>query len=314
MARPYSLDLRERVVAAVEKGGMSRRRAAAQFGVGISTVINWVRRLRETGSVAPGKMGGHKPKAIAGEHRAWLLQRAKDRDFTLRGLVAELAERGLKVDYRSVWNFVHAEKLSFKKSVAASERDRPDIARRRAQWTKYQGRIQPERLVFIDETWTKTNMAPLRGWAPRGMRLNAKVPHRRWRTTTFLAALRHDRIEAPWVLDGPIDGESFRTYVEKVLVPTLKPDDIVIIDNLGSHKGKVVRQLIRSAGAKLFFLPKYSPDLNPIEQVFAKLKHLLRKCAARTVEALCAAIGQLLQAFTPEECANYFENAGYARA
>jgi transposase len=119
-------------------------------------------------------------------------------------------------------------------------------------------------------------MAPLRGWAPRGMRLNAKVPHRRWRTTTFLAALRHDRIEAPWVLDGPIDGESFRTYVEKVLVPTLKPDDIVIIDNLGSHKGKAVRQLIRSAGAKLFFLPKYSPDLNPIEQVFAKLKHLLR--------------------------------------
>jgi transposase len=156
-------------------------------------------------------------------------------------------------------------------------------------------------------------MAPLRGWAPRGMRLNAKVPHRRWRTTTFLAALRHDRIEAPWVLDGPIDGESFRTYVEKVLVPTLKPGDIVIMDNLGSHKGKAVRQLIRSAGAKLFFLPKYSPDLNPIEQVFAKLKHLLRKCAARTVEALCAAIGQLLQAFTPEECANYFENAGYAQ-
>ena len=115
MARPFSLDLRERAVAAVVKGGMSRRRAAAQFGVGISTVIGWMRRLRETGSVAPGQMGGHKPKAISGEHRIWLLQRAKDRDFTLRGLVAELAERGLKVDYRSVWNFVHAEKLSFKK-------------------------------------------------------------------------------------------------------------------------------------------------------------------------------------------------------
>ena len=129
MARPYSLDLRERVVATVEKGGMSRRRAAAQFGVGISTVINWVRRLHETGSVAPGKMGGHKPKAIAGEHRAWLLQRAKDRDFTLRGLVAELAERGLKVDYRSVWNFVHAEKLSFKKK-RGGWRTRP--SRRRA--------------------------------------------------------------------------------------------------------------------------------------------------------------------------------------
>jgi transposase len=166
-------------------------------------------------------------------------------------------------------------------------------------------------LVFIDETWTKTNMAPLRGWSLCGTRLKAKVPHGHWRTTTFLAALRHDRITAPWVLDGPIDGESFRTYVEKVLVPTLQPGDIVIMDNLGSHKGKAVRELIRSAGAKLFFLPKYSPDLNPIEQVFAKLKHLLRKCAARTIEAVCTAMGEILGAFTPEECANYFKNAGY---
>ena len=195
--------------------------------------------------------------------------------------------------------------------MVAGERDRPDVARRRAQWTKYQGRVDPCRLVFIDETWTKTNMAPLRGWAPRGQRLVAKVPHGHWRTTTFLAALRHDRIDAPWLLDGPIDGESFQTYVEKVLVPTLRPGDIVIMDNLGSHKGKAVRRLIRCAGAKLIFLPKYSPDLNPIEQVFAKLKHQLRKAAARTVDAVCAAIGQLLGGFTPGECANYFRNAGY---
>jgi transposase len=195
--------------------------------------------------------------------------------------------------------------------VVASERDRPDIARRRSQWIKYQCHIAPERLVFIDETWTKTNMAPLRGWAPRGMRLTAKVPHGHWKTTTFLAALRHDRIVAPWVLDGPIDGESFQIYVERVLLPTLKHGDIVIMDNLGSHKGKAVRRLIRSVGAKLIFLPKYSPDLNPIEQVFAKLKHLLRRAAARTVEAVCAAIGQLLQIFTPQECANFVENAGY---
>jgi transposase len=167
-------------------------------------------------------------------------------------------------------------------------------------------------MVFIDETWTKTNMATLRGWAPCGTRLTAKVPHGHWKTTTFLAALRHDRIEAPWVLDGPIDGESFTIYVEKVLLPTLKTGDIVIMDNLGSHKGKVVRALIRSVGAKLFFLSKYSPDLNPIEQVFAKLKHLLRKASARSVEAVWAAIGQLLPAFVPKECANYFENAGYA--
>ena len=175
--------------------------------------------------------------------------------------------------------------------MVAGERDRPDVARRRAQWTKYQDRIEPERLVFIDETWTKTNMAPLRGWAPCGERLITKVPHGRWKTTTFLAALRHDRIDAPWLLEGPIDGESFRTYVEKVLVPTLREGDIVIMDKLGSHKGKAVRQFIRSAGAKL--------------------KHLLRKAAARTVEAVCAAIGELLGAFTATECANYFRNSGY---
>ena len=128
---------------------------------------------------------------------------------------------------------------------------------------------------------------------------------------TFLAALRHDRIDAPWFIEGPIDGESFRTYVEKVLLPTLRPGDIVVMDNLGSHKANAVRQLIRSARAQLFFLPKYSPDLNPIEQVFAKIKHLLRKAAARTVEAVCAAIGEALQAFTPEECANDLANSGY---
>ena len=154
-------------------------------------------------------------------------------------------------------------------------------------------------------------MAPLRGWAPRGRRLTAKVPHGKWRTMTFLAALRHDRIEAPWLLEGPIDGDSFRTYVEKVLVPSLKPGDIVIMDNLGSHKGKDVRKAIRSARAKLFFLPKYSPDLNPIEQLFSKLKHMLRKTQARNPETICQAIGQLLDAYTPQECTNYFNNAGY---
>lgn len=197
--------------------------------------------------------------------------------------------------------------------MVAGERDRADVAHRRAQWTKYQDRVAPERLVFLDETWTKTNMAPLRGWAPCGQRLTTKVPHGHWHTTTFLAALRHDRIEAPWLLDGPIDGKSFTIYVEEVLVPTLRPGDIVVMDNLGSHKSKAVRRLIRAAGAKLFFLPKYSPDLNPIEQVFAKLKHLLRKAAARTIEAVCTAVAQLLGTFTPQECANYLKNAGYAR-
>lgn len=167
-------------------------------------------------------------------------------------------------------------------------------------------------MIFIDETWTKTNMTRSCGWARRGERLVDKIPHGHWNTSTFLAALRHDRIDAPWLFDGPINGESFLVYVERVLVPTLTPGDIVILDNLGSHKGKAVRNAIRAVGARLLFLPKYSPDLNPIEQVFAKLKTLLRKAAARTVDAVSAAIGQLLDSFTSQECANYLRNAGYA--
>jgi hypothetical protein len=155
-------------------------------------------------------MGGRKPRAIAGEYAAFLERRVRDGAFTLRGLVGELAERGVKVDYRSMWNFVHGEKLSFKKAVVASERDRPDVARRRAQWTQRQSGIDPKRLAFIDEMWTKTNIEPLRGGAPKGERLVAKVPHGHWQTMTFVAALRHDRIETPWLIDGPIDGESFR--------------------------------------------------------------------------------------------------------
>lgn len=178
----------------------------------------------------------------------------------------------------------------------------------------YRNRIDPSRLVFLDETWTKTNMAPLRGWAPCGHRLKAKVPCGKWKTMTFLAALRCDRVEAPWLIDGPINGERFRLYVEKVLVPALEPGDIVIMDNLGSHKGKAVRRAIRAAGAYLFFLPKYSPDLNPIEQLFAKLKHWLRKAAKRTVEAVADAIGPILDAVSSAECNNYFVNAGYDRS
>ena len=193
-----------------------------------------------------------------------------------------------------------------------AEQDRPDIARRRARWKKYQGRIDPRRLVFIDETWAKTNMARSHGRCRRGARLHAKLPHGHWKTLTFLGALRHDRIDAPAVFDGPINARMFLAYVEQCLAPTLAPGDVVIMDNLSSHKGKAVRKAIRDTGAHLFFLPPYSPDLNPIEQVFAKLKALLRKAAERTVEDTWRRIGTLLDRFSATECANYVRNAGYA--
>lgn len=166
--------------------------------------------------------------------------------------------------------------------------------------------------MFIDETWTKTNMTRLYGWAPRGRRLVDKVPHGHWKTATFLAALRNDRIDAPCLFDGPINGERFLAYVEQFLIPTLNPGDVVILDNLGSHKGKAARKAIRDIGARLVFLPKYSPDLNPIEQVFAKLKGFVRKQAPRTLDAISQALADGLKTFNPAEYANYLTNAGYA--
>jgi transposase len=154
-------------------------------------------------------------------------------------------------------------------------------------------------------------MAPLRGWGPRGARLRGKAPFGRWKTMTFIAALGHDRIKAPCLFDGPINGEVFLAWLRKILIPSLKPGQVVIMDNLGSHRGKAVRQALRQAGAKLLFLPKYSPDLNPIEQVFAKLKHLLRKAQARSYDGLLKAIGELLETYTRQECANYLKNCGY---
>ena len=195
--------------------------------------------------------------------------------------------------------------------MRAAEQARPDVAAARQAWRENQAELEPARLIFIDETWVKTNMARLYGRARRGQRLIGSVPHGHWQTSTFLAALCHDGITAPCVIDGPINGETFQAWVEQFLVPTLAPGKIVIMDNLGSHKGQAVRTAIEDAGAMLLFLPSYSPDLNPIEQVFAKLKALLRKAAARSLDALWTAVGQLLQRFRPDECANYFANDGY---
>lgn len=155
-------------------------------------------------------------------------------------------------------------------------------------------------------------MAPLRGWGLRGQRLDARVPHGHWKTLTFVAALRHDRVDAPCVIDGPINGDLFTAYVEQVLVPTLAPGEIVILDNLGSHKGQRPRRAIRRAGAHLLFLPPYSPDLNPIEQLFAKLKHLMRAAEQRTVETTWRKVGAIIDIVSPAECTNYLANSGYA--
>jgi len=312
MGKPYSQDLRDRVIDAVERDGMSRREAAKRFGVSDSAAIKWLQRVRDRGIRTAFAMGGNRCSVLAA-HRDVLeaaLAEKPDPASALRPASCRAGGQGRYVDDEPLP--APCRDHVQKKTLVAREQDRPDIARHRARWRQYQGRIDPSRLVFIDETWTKTNMTRMRGWARCGARLIAKVPHGHWKTATFIAALRHDRIEAPCLFDGPINGEIFRAYVEQALVPTLQPNDIVVADNLGSHKGKAIRTAIRKAGAHLLFLPKYSPDLNPIEQLFAKLKTLLRKAQARSLDAVSHAIARILTACSPKECANYLRNAGYA--
>jgi len=193
----------------------------------------------------------------------------------------------------------------------AAEQNRPDVAKARAEWRENQPGLNPGKLIFIDETATKTNLVRLYGRSARGIRLVDTSPHGHWKTSTFIAGLREDGLVAPAVFDGAINGELFLAYIEQVLVPTLRPDDIVLMDNLAAHKRPAVRQAIEAAGAAVRLLPAYSPDLNPIEQVFAKLKALLRAKALRTVDALWNALGSITGCVSPEECRNFIRHAGY---
>jgi transposase len=198
-----------------------------------------------------------------------------------------------------------------KKHLRAEEQDRKDIAEARRTWAELQPTLDPSRLIFLDETWATTNMSPTRGWALKGERLVCAVPHGHWNTTTFLCGLRTSGLVAPLVLDSAINGPAFLAYVRQFLTRELSPGDVVVLDNLSSHKVGGVRETIEARGATLLYLPPYSPDLNPIELAFSKLKRLLRDAAERTVEALWRTIGRLLERFTPQECENYIRHCGF---
>ena len=202
---------------------------------------------------------------------------------------------------------------AIKKSLAASEQLRPDVARARHLWIN--GRRPffcrlADRLVFLDETSTNTKLTKRTGWSPRGERYRTHAPFGAWQTQTFVAGLRHNGLTAPWLVDAPMNREIFEIYVATQLAPTLEPRDVVILDNVAFHKGPTVEAVIRARGAWLLFLPSYSPDLNPIEMAFSKLKSLLRKHAARTFYALIAALGDICDLFSPADCRNYFKAVG----
>src|SRR5580704_2099227 len=314
MPRPYSLDLRERVVRFVEEGH-SRRAAAAHFKVSVSFVVNLVAAFRRRGSLAPKPSGGRR-HAKLNAHRTFLLAQVAERaDITMPELAAELAAAtGEKADPASLSRWLIRAGYRFKKTLRASEQDRLDVKQAREEWTSVRQpkmRLEPQRLVFLDETGTTTKMTRLRGRSLKGRRLVSKAPFGHWKTQTFVAGLRCGALTAPFVIDAPMNRLIFETYVETQLAPALKPGDVVIFDNLPAHKSAAAEKTIRARGAWLLFLPPYSPDLNPIEMAFAKLKALLRARAVRTIDALWRAIGEICDLFSPEECQNYFAAAGY---
>jgi len=294
------------------EAGASRRSAARVFSVSASSAIKWNQRWRSTGQVAVNPFRGHRRSALI-DHADWLLARvAEHPDLTLNEILERIRERGVKTSVTSLWRFFDSRGISFKKSRHASEQLRADVALARQAWREGQPALEPSKLVFIDETSTNTAMTRLRGRCKCSERLIGRAPHGHWKTTTFVAALRNDAITAPYVVDRPMNGEIFLAWLEQALIPVLAKGDIVVMDNLPTHKIAGVRKMLEAAEMRLLYLPPYSPDLNPIEMAFAKLKALLRKAAPRTVDRLWDKIGEILSQFSPEECANYLRHAGYA--
>ncbi|WEK00203.1 MAG: IS630 family transposase [Candidatus Sphingomonas phytovorans] len=308
-------DLRLRVIEAVAAGS-SRRAAAARFSVSASSAIRWSDRAAKEGSPKPRKQGRPAGKGPLVEHLEYLIEVVEaEPDITMPELTARLhVDRGVTAAPASLSKLLCRAGFTYKKQLMASECARADVAERRRVWVNHRQpymRRDPGRLVFIDETSVNTKMTRLRGRAARGKRLKARAPFGRWGTQTFIAGLRHDALTAPWVIPGAMDRDAFNTYIETQLAPTLAPGDIVILDNLSVHKSAHAEAAVRARGAWMLFLPQYSPDLNPIEMAFAKLKAHLRKAAARTFDALIKTIGDICRLFDPDECSHYFFKAGY---
>ncbi|PVE20225.1 IS630 family transposase [Microvirga sp. KLBC 81] len=316
MTQSFSLDLRVRVAAFVE-AGHSCRAAARHFGVSDSCAIKLMQRQRHFGSLAPARQGRPPGRGKLVAYESFLIQTVEARPaIAMPELAARLLEKhGIAAAPAMLSRFLCRRGFSYKKTLMAAECTRADVREERRVWTSQRQarmRQEPHRLVFLDETYVNTKMTRLRGRSRRGQRLRASAPSGHWKTHTFIAGLRCRELSAPWVIDGPITREAFETYIETQLAPTLRKGDVVILDTLAVHKSEKAAQYLKRQGAWFLFLPAYSPDLNPIEQAFAKIKAHLRKAEARTFDALWRALGDICGLFEPDECWNYLKAAGYA--
>lgn len=306
--RPYSTDLRERIVAAVERHDGSIRQLAQRFGVNPSFITKLMKRHRQTGSLEPKPHGGGRRPAFDQEALERLRQVvAEHPDATLpelhqlmggKGSVAAICRALRKLDITRK-----------KKSLHAAERDRPEVQQARRSFRREVKPIEPKRLVFVDETGVTTAMTPAYGRAPRGERVVASAPAS-WESTTVIAALGLEGVRAPLALPGSSNGPTFLAYVEQVLVPELRGGDVVIFDNLGSHLSPAVAEAIERAGARVMRLPPYSPDLNPIEKMFSKFKAMLRRVGARTRKRVYEAVGDALKQMRRQDIIGWFQEAG----
>jgi transposase len=286
---------------------MPTKQIAETFNVSRSWARRVNQRRNETGETAHRPMGGPGITIVDRQQLAALVRDHPD------ATLAELRDRlGVKCALSTLCKALKKMGLTFKKkTIHAAEQDRPDVALQRWLWKKAQPQVDAKRLIFVDETWAKTNMTRLRGRAPRGQRLIDKTPHGHWKTTTLIAALGIEGMRCATVVDGAVNGDVFEAFIEHVLVPQLQPGDVVIMDNLSSHKQVRVRERIEAAQAELMYLPPYSPDLNPIEMIFSKIKQSLRTLKCRTQDALWHSMQTVLDTVTPSDAANCYRHAGY---
>ena len=311
MGKPYANDLRVAAIRLIE-AGHTRPEVSELCGISLSSVGRYLCRYRTTGDIRPDKFGGYKGYALAryaGRIKRWI---AKQPDLTLLEIQARLAKAKVTVAASSVFRFLRHLGLTYKrKSLHAAEQDRPDVAAARRRWRRGQRKLDPKRLVFLDETAISTSMTRRGGRSPRGERLVCKVPFGPWQRVTMVAALRCDRVTAPMLLQGAMTGEIFRSYISRVLAPTLKRGDIVVMDNVPLHRTQGVREALDGLGVSVPEFPAYSPDLNAIEQPIGKLKAFLCKLGARSLRSLTAGVRKGLKRFSPPECAAYLRHAGY---
>jgi transposase len=306
--RPYSTDLRERVAAAVDHGEGSQREIASRFRVSLSFIVRLLQRRRDANTLEPKPHGGGPPPVLGpDDHRRLDALIGEQPDATLE----QLKRRGgFACSLKTLWLALRRRGLTLKKkSLHADERDRPDVQTKRRSFRRKVKRIEPERLVFVDETGVTTAMTPAYAWAPRGERAVDSAPGS-WESVTVIAALGLDGVRAPLAFPGSTDTAAFQSYVDQVLVPALHEGDVVVLDNLKPHLASGVAAAIERAGASVLPLPPYSPDYTPIEEMYSKVKEFLRRVAARTKGDLYEAIGDALKEVTPQDIVGWFKEAG----